>query len=34
LPVVELPGYPRPMVRAEDYRRLIDESTYRGDRVR
>ena len=24
----------RPMVRAEDYRRLLDECTYRGDKVR
>jgi hypothetical protein len=34
LPVVVLPGYSRPMVRAEDYRRLLDESTYDGSRVR
>jgi hypothetical protein len=31
---VSLPGYSRPLVRAEDYRRLLDEHTYRGDRVR
>jgi hypothetical protein len=23
-----------PMVRADDYRRLLDECTYRGDKVR
>jgi hypothetical protein len=34
VPVVVLPGYSRPLIRVEDYRRLIDESTYRGDRVR
>jgi len=34
LPVVVLPGYRRPMVRAADYRRLLDESTYDGNRVR
>jgi hypothetical protein len=34
LPVVSLPGYSRPLVRAEDYRRLIDQHTYRGNRVR
>ena len=34
LPVVALPGYARPLVRAEDYRRHIDENTYRDDRVR
>ena len=34
LPVVVLPGYRRPMIRAEDYLRLIEESTYAGDRVR
>jgi len=34
LPVVPLPGYSRPLTRAEDYRRLLDEHTYRGDRVR
>ena len=33
LDVVVLPGYSRPMVRAEDYRRLLDECTYRGDKV-
>jgi hypothetical protein len=34
LPVVFLPGYKRGHVRAEDYLRLIEQSTYRGDRVR
>jgi hypothetical protein len=33
LDVVCLPGYSRPLVRAEDYRRLLEESTFRG-RVR
>jgi hypothetical protein len=33
-PVVVLPGYSRPLVRVEDYRALIESSTYRGDRVR
>jgi hypothetical protein len=34
LPVVVLPGYSRALVRAEDYLRLVEESTYRDDRVR
>ena len=34
LPVVVLPGYTRPMIRAEDYLALIEASTFRGDRVR
>lgn len=34
LPVVALPGYARPMVRAEDYVHLIERHTYRDDRVR
>jgi hypothetical protein len=34
LPVVELPGYSRPLIRVEDYRRLLAESTYGPDRVR
>ena len=33
-PVVVLPGYSRPLVRVEDYRALIEASTFRGDRVR
>jgi hypothetical protein len=34
LPVVALPGYSRPLVRAEDYRALLEAHTYRDDRVR
>ena len=34
LPVVALPGYSRPMVRAQEYLALIARSTYDGDRVR
>ncbi len=34
LPVVALPGYSRPMVRADDYLELVNRHTYRGDRVR
>jgi hypothetical protein len=34
LPVVAIPGYSRPMVRAEDYLALIKRSTYHDDRVR
>jgi hypothetical protein len=34
LPVVVLPGYSRPLVRAEDYLKLIAENTYADDRVR
>jgi hypothetical protein len=34
LPVVALPGYSRPMIRAEEYHELLDEHTYRDDRVR
>lgn len=34
LPVVVLPGYSRPMIRAEDYLAFIEASTFRGDRVR
>jgi hypothetical protein len=33
-PTVALPGYSRPLVRAEDYLELVSENTYRGDRVR
>jgi hypothetical protein len=33
-PTVVLPGYSRPLVRAEDYLELLAQSTYRGDRVR
>ncbi|HEY7794717.1 MAG TPA: hypothetical protein VIA10_11985 [Gaiellaceae bacterium] len=34
LPVVELPGYSRPMVRAEEFLELVEHCTYRDDRVR
>lgn len=34
LDVVVLPGYTRPLIRAEDYLKLLDRSTYRDDRVR
>ncbi len=34
LPVVALPGYSRPMVRAEEYLALVEQHTYRDDRVR
>src|SRR5215475_12153399 len=34
LPVVALPGYSRPMIRADEYLALIARSTYNGDRVR
>jgi hypothetical protein len=34
LDVVVLPGYSRPLVRAEDYVELLTRSTYREDRVR
>ncbi len=34
LPVVVLPGYSRPMVRARDYLALIEEFTYDDTRVR
>ncbi len=34
LPVIVLPGYTRPLIRAEDYMRLLDQSTFAGDRVR
>lgn len=34
LPVVALPGYSRPMIRADQYLALVDECTYRDDRVR
>jgi hypothetical protein len=34
LPVVALPGYSRPMIRAEEYRQLVEQHTYRDDRVR
>jgi len=34
LPVVVLPGYSRPMIRAEQYLALVEKFTYRDDRVR
>ena len=34
LNVVVLPGYSRPLVRAEDYLELLARSTFSGDRVR
>ncbi len=33
-PVVVPPGYSRPAIRVADYLALIEDSTYRGDRVR
>jgi hypothetical protein len=33
-PVVELTGYSRPLIRVEDYRRLLADSTYGLNRVR
>jgi hypothetical protein len=34
LPVVALPGYSRPLIRAEHYLELVEQHTYRDDRVR
>ena len=34
LPVVVLPGYSRPLVQAEDFRTLVQASTFTDDRVR
>jgi hypothetical protein len=34
LDVVAIPGYSRPMIRADDFRAYIAEHTYRDDRVR
>jgi hypothetical protein len=34
LPVVALPGYSRPMVRAHDYVELVEQNTFHDDRVR
>jgi hypothetical protein len=34
LPVVALPGYSRPLVKASDYLQLVEASTFHGDRVR
>jgi hypothetical protein len=33
-PVIVLPGYSRPLIRVEDYLALVEDATYRGDRVR
>lgn len=34
LPVVVLPGYSRPLIRARDYLALVERSTYDDSRVR
>jgi hypothetical protein len=34
LDVIVLPGYSRPLVRAEDYQRLLEQHTFDGTRVR
>ena len=34
LPVVALPGYSRPMIRVEQYLQLVEQNTYRDERVR
>ena len=34
LPIVALPGYSRPMIRVEQYLDLVEQYTYRDDRVR
>ncbi|MDQ3380422.1 MAG: hypothetical protein M3546_08870 [Actinomycetota bacterium] len=34
LPVVALPGYSRPMIRADQFLELVEHSTYHDDRVR
>jgi len=34
VPVVQLPGYKRPLIRVSDYRGLIERSTYAQDQVR
>jgi hypothetical protein len=34
LPVVALPGYSRRLIRAEEYRELVERHTYRDDHVR
>ena len=33
LPIVQLPGYRRPLIRVADYTALIESSTSRGDRI-
>jgi hypothetical protein len=32
--IVVLPGYSRPLITVEKYRRVIEASTYKGDSVR
>ena len=34
VPVVVLPGYTRPLIRAADYLALLEQSTFDGSRVR
>jgi len=34
LPIVSVPGYARPLIRTVDYLDLIEENTFRDDRVR
>ena len=34
VPIVVLPGYSRALIRVSDFRSLVGESTYTGDRVR
>jgi hypothetical protein len=34
LPIVVLPGYSRPLVRAQDYLELVESCRYDGTRVR
>ncbi|HEY1365550.1 MAG TPA: hypothetical protein VGF23_00470 [Gaiellaceae bacterium] len=34
LPVVAIPGYSRPLIRAQDYLGLLEHHTFNGDRVR
>lgn len=34
LPIIALPGYSRPLVRREHFLALVEEHTYREDRVR
>ena len=34
LPIVSLPGYSRPLIRASDYIELIQRQSFDGDRVR
>jgi hypothetical protein len=33
-PVISLPDYSRPLIRAEDFRAFLETHTYRDDRVR